>query len=499
MSGTKTFLLLILLSLAVRVGIAVTYRFEGVYGQDPFMYINIAENLAAHGDNVETSRTSPPVRRASPMGYPLVVAGLYKIFGVHDIMAQSVSIVLGALTAGLAFLFFNELFALYNIVPAKTSALIASLFIALSPEHIRLSLVCLADATGLFFIVASMLSAVKIARRQSNMRMSIIQGALLGVCFAFAVMSRFGNIIIAVPLLWLIFSFRRPRTLFSAGTAAICAGALCITPQIISFFHVTAEWHYEGYLKGVSVLNLFKTEFRNLNENDVEFVKIPNVLYYAALGFGGGFATPAGALAAVYGFLRIRKNKLIVFCAVWYAVVWLMICILPFQNGRFLMPAYPPICILAGIGAAAFFSYVRSRVKAFNPGILFTMLFILALGASISLAETRIKKLSDYENEERTLVKWANDCAGKNALLLSCNVGGALSHFTELNNYDLYWTDTTQLDTLVKTPEKYYIIDSADIAQRWQGFRVNDNIAWIQRHFTPQPEFFSPHYTIFKF
>jgi hypothetical protein len=93
----KQLLFLFLVALLVRVAMALIFQFDGLYGQDPFAYLQ------------------PPPPFFWPIGYPLLVVLGTLVVGVQPLAGQLVSIIAGALIAPLVFLIVCAIGALQYI------------------------------------------------------------------------------------------------------------------------------------------------------------------------------------------------------------------------------------------------------------------------------------------------------------------------------------------------------------------------------------------------
>lgn len=81
--------------------------------------------------------------------YPLIVAGLYRLLGFHDVLARLVSIAFGLGTAFVVYLLGRRYFD-------ETAGVLAALFLGLSPMYVFYSRTVQPDATTLFLAVGAL-------------------------------------------------------------------------------------------------------------------------------------------------------------------------------------------------------------------------------------------------------------------------------------------------------------------------------------------------------
>ncbi|MBC7343708.1 MAG: glycosyltransferase family 39 protein, partial [Clostridia bacterium] len=108
-----------------------------------------------------------------PIGYPLFLAGLYKLFGPHYYVAKAANVIMGSLTAGLTYLIGNRLAGFWT-------GLFAGLALALMPSQIEWTSVLCSEILFTFLLLASTyLLVVKRPERQGWLYPAV-SGLLLG-------------------------------------------------------------------------------------------------------------------------------------------------------------------------------------------------------------------------------------------------------------------------------------------------------------------------------
>jgi len=160
-------------------------------------------------------------RMGHPPGYPIVLAGIFKVIGDSDDAIQLIQVVADSITAVVVFLIVFELFP-FGV------ALIAGLLAALSPQFAYHSVLLLPDSLAVLPIVLAVYLIVR-AHKQQRVLPYILAGALIGIsCWLRA------NALLMAPFLavFLMFVWERGRRLRFG--AALLAGALIVIAPVKS-------------------------------------------------------------------------------------------------------------------------------------------------------------------------------------------------------------------------------------------------------------------------
>lgn len=158
-------------------------------------------------------------RMGHPPGYPIVLAGIFKIIGDSDDAIQLIQVVADSLTAVVIFLIVFELFP-FGV------ALISGVLTALSPQFAYHSVLLLPDSLAVFPLVLAVYLLVR-AQKRPRLLTFALAGALIGIsCWLRA------NALLLAPFLavFLITVWQRGRRLRFA--AALLAGALLVIAPV---------------------------------------------------------------------------------------------------------------------------------------------------------------------------------------------------------------------------------------------------------------------------
>jgi hypothetical protein len=206
-------------------GVALLVRVLVVLGQplhlfsDDADYQRLAVSLATgHGWGI--SHVAPgggPTAFRPPM-FPLMLAGLYKVVGVHLLAARLLESVLGAGTVVL-------LVVLTWILWNRTVALIAGAIAAIFPPLILASTSLMSESLALPLEVGSLL-AIFIYRRSGRIRWAVLSGGLFGLL----VLTRTEAVVLVLPLALL--AVRKPVAwrAMAAPAALLLAALVVLTP-----------------------------------------------------------------------------------------------------------------------------------------------------------------------------------------------------------------------------------------------------------------------------
>ena len=173
---------------AVAVWQLATIRPGHQWGDDFAMYIMEARNIASLHSYTDTGFIYNPARptyapRAYPPGYPLVLAPVYRMFGL-SFTPMKVEIIL---------MFVGALFLLGLLVldelPLPYVALLLAL-IGFAPKFTQFKNNVLSDIPGMFFVVLVLLLAKRERDWQRAVRSPILYGAFLGMAMYMAFATR---------------------------------------------------------------------------------------------------------------------------------------------------------------------------------------------------------------------------------------------------------------------------------------------------------------------
>lgn len=208
------------LGLATRAALLVATPHPALFG-DPADYQRWAVSLATgHGfpSTVIASPGTPSAFRAP--AYPLLLAAVYDVVGVHPLAGRALGAILGALTAVL-------LAALGRALAGERVGLGAGVIAAVFPPLVALCGTLVSEALFLPIELALALVLVELARRPAAVRWSVLAGALC----ALAALTR------AVALAWVVVAILAVWRSVAPGRRQAALGGL-----LAAFVVVLAPW-----------------------------------------------------------------------------------------------------------------------------------------------------------------------------------------------------------------------------------------------------------------
>lgn len=178
---------LLSLALFARVLLIWQTKFDGLYGQDPFAYLDYAAAL-----KLSLARGEWPPPFFWPIGYPTLII-VFSLFLPFNSAAQAVSVIASALAGVLTYLMTREI--LDGQPHATAAGLFAGLIIAFSGQMLISSLSVMSDAAGVFWASLSTFALTRFYRRRAKLWLALAGFALgwaIVTRWIFTLLSRYG-------------------------------------------------------------------------------------------------------------------------------------------------------------------------------------------------------------------------------------------------------------------------------------------------------------------
>ena len=163
-----------------------------------------------------------------PPGFSLLLAGLFKVFGVHVSVAWGTTIVLSALTCA-------ALYVAGNLIGGKKLGIGAGLLLAFFPGHIFFSSLVLSETLFTFLVVVIMALVLLAARKSDAGPVRII---LIGVMVGAAALVRGQGLflIVVAGLFWWLYTRDWERALQWATAVGLIAVLVIIPWSVRNYF-----------------------------------------------------------------------------------------------------------------------------------------------------------------------------------------------------------------------------------------------------------------------
>ncbi|NWF70879.1 MAG: glycosyltransferase family 39 protein [Chloroflexi bacterium] len=491
-------------ALLLRAGTAAVFRFDGLYGQDPFAYYDFAADWA---------RGQMPAAFFWPLGYPALLAALFRAFGTSAAAAQAASLLLGALLPALVYALTRQMGG------GRGGALFAGGIMAVCGQAVQSSLVVMADMPALFWAT---LSALCLWRAAHAGKRGLVAAALL---LALACVSRW--LYLALWPAWALALFAHKGDFARGGRAALLAvwvaAGLIFLPQAVYSRTNPYPTLNHAWVQGWSPANAFTQEFFNA---DGHFVYTqPNALYYAQAAFDPYYLPLLWTPLLIVGTLalwRRRAWRALRLLLAWALLPYLFLAGIPYQNIRFPLIVMPALAILAGLGFSALgeqvlppqtkvcgcrtsrlaFKSLRDslrvpallslsdlRVKLHNAihmlrgvlrPVLLAALITFGLWQAYQASSALIPAFLARQQQDRAAAVWAAARIPAGARLYTFNLTLTLRHYTTLEVFDLYYETPATLAAAGQTGQPaYLLIDSGNITRQWQGRAPHIAYAWL--------------------
>jgi len=374
---------LFLLALLIRIGVILFARFDGLYGQDPFAYLDYTRQILARN-------LSGPIYW--PLGYPLVAA-LFTFFLRDPVIGgQAASVALGSAIVPLGYGMIRDLLP-DNEKERREVGLFAGLILLLCGQLLQSSIVLMSDAAALFWATLSAYLLLRYARTRTALLLP-----LASVALALAIITRFLFIGLILPfgLYALIVHFHLPPWSLALGPSSIprppssvvrppsfvlglssFVFLLLLLPQLLFSQASAAPIFTHAWLVNWNPLNAFRTAFDN---PDGHFdYRLPPALFYAEPAFHPFYLFPLLTPFVFLGVWELRRSRALILLGGWVLVLYVSLSGIPYENFRFGLAYFPPLALLAALGLHKFSFKNASRVTPHASRVTLFLSILLAL------------------------------------------------------------------------------------------------------------------------
>jgi hypothetical protein len=442
--------------------VIIAWKFNGLYGQDPFAYYDYGVGPLRRSVLVG----APLPALFWPLGYPILITVSSLVLGPVTAAAQVVNVLAGAVAVCLTYLLGRDLLQQAGADPwlARRAGALGALLLGLTGRLVESSVLIMADAVALATALLSVWALVRWSVGQQENRPRAGWLALSATALAWSVVTRWGQAPLAFT--WLVALLpavraRRWRALpWAFIPAAIVLGAqfwlvFTVPPEAdlgpLPFVGNLAPVHGAG--SGWSLLHLFQHSF--VNADGVQRYPWPNALFYATGPFQLQYLTPLFFPAALLGLatVAVRYGRALLLLLSWPALLLLLDAGLDEQNPRFILAALPPIALLAGLGVAVIWDHLQPRWRPLAAAALaFSLLAVAMLGVRV------LGTLNAERNGDLQVSAWAAARLPARATTLSFGLTLTLQHATTLHVLDLSVLSTRDLQRLIAHQHPLYLL-----------------------------------------
>ncbi|MFN8374029.1 MAG: phospholipid carrier-dependent glycosyltransferase [Anaerolineae bacterium] len=507
--------LLFAFALLLRVGVAVAYHFDGLYGQDPFAYYDFAAALA---------QGHAPAVFFWPLGYPALLAAGFWLFGISAATAQGISLLLGALLSPLVYALARHMDS------GRVGAFVAGLLMAVCGQALQSSLVVMADIPALAWTTVSALCLWRYkVLRHAGAKHALPFLVLCALTLALACITRW-LCLICIPLWGIIYLTAQPwkRDSFnshlhnglSGSPSPPPAGAslqlrfwrgagfrvrsdaskaeilremlltlvfvlLVFLPQVLYSRSNPYPTLNHAWVQGWSPSNALAHEFTNL-DGYFSYERI-NAIYYAQVYADPYYLAPVWTPFVLLGLVLLlhkRQWSKALFLGGWALLPYLFLVGIPYQNIRFPLLAFPAVAVLAGIGFAALLEKaVQSPRKHIAYGGWACLVLCFGLLLTGHTNRLLVGEFLANQQYDRQSVEWAAAQIPDGARVYSLGLTLMLRHYTDYEVYELYNQTPATLSAQWQYGEDDYLLVSVwSLQNQWQGREPDIAVHWLLDH-----------------
>jgi hypothetical protein len=395
-----------LTAIVLLASLARTWHLSAVgFGGDEAVY---AGQSALLSDAPGMERWFIPASRGNSnfLATQWVVSLVYRLFGVSELGARLVSAVASILTILLVYLIAREL--RYR----RSEALFAALVVGASGYTIMLGRLALLDATACLAITAAMFFLARWHRTGEYLWLT-----LFVVATALAIEAKVTSAIILPIALAFVLLTGAPRRLTLWRVLALFAiGLLALTPALVQV--LTNSGGLLGY---------FSASTRRTSG-------VPWHYYLTLLWSAEGMLVSVLLLLGVVVAL-IRRERQDLLPLIWFGSVAVFVQLYPLKGFNYLLPAMPPLALLAGraltLGVQRLPRTVPSRRVVVLP-------VVAAVIVASQLGAVRAAVANDRSAGMREAAKWLKANGGERAGALAISHGSGqyvLSFYGGVDSY----------------------------------------------------------------
>jgi 4-amino-4-deoxy-L-arabinose transferase-like glycosyltransferase len=490
-SNAYYFILLFVLSFVFRLLLIIIFRFDGLYGQDAYAYLEFSKRFyeAISGFQI-------PPHFYWPIGFYLFASVFTILMGGNvDLSALLVSLNSGSLCAGFVYLLAYELAKGFDETERKELSIYAGLITIFSPILVKQSIVIMSDSLALMFASWALWQFVKYFNEDKLK--NIIFAFIL---FSFAVMTRYAFTLLAMPVvLYLIYNLTIQelwRKKYIKDTLiAFIIGSIIFIPQFYYLFgHGISYFQYEGqhgtWAASWNFLNFFRKDFMTFD--GTMHYRLWNGLYNLAPVFHPMYLSIFGIpfLTGTYLLFKRKKKNILVLLLAWIAVYYFYISGNPFQSLRYTMSFLPAMAIVSAYGLA--------KIKINN---LYKYLFLYAgLFLFVVYGVYHISSFVEQKNAELEVVNKVSSVVPDGSVVFAFDITLAVNHYTKITaqEYFNYTEEELKNKITAAANDIYFILPLEAIKTQWKGLPLEKKYEFIKSNYPLQTVTSVNKFTILK-
>lgn len=444
--------------------VMIDWKFNGLYGQDPFAYYDFGVGPLRRFllDGV----TLPAM--FWPLGYPFLITLASLLLGPVTAAGQVVNLAASAGAVALTYLLGRDLLLSAGAERrvARWAGAVGALLLGMSGRLLESSVLIMADSVALVTALLSAWALVRWSRCREAGRSGALWLALMSAALAWSVVTRWGQGVLlpawlaaALPALRMNRDHLRRSLAWAVLPAAAVLGAqvwlmLTVRPDpTLSPVPFAGDLGLVNGGSGWSILHLFQHDF--MTPDGVLRYPWPNALFYASGPFLPQYVTPLFLPLVVLGLAAAAAayRRALLLLATWPAFLLVFDAGLAEQNPRFILVALPPITILAGLGTAVLCERLLPRGRLVAGALLAAGLLLVA-----TTGLNEVGALNRARNADLRVAGWTAARVPARAAVLSFGITLTLQHATALRVLDLSVLSKADLARLAATEHPLYLL-----------------------------------------
>lgn len=450
---------------AVRIAMIHRTGFDGLYGQDPYAYLNAAEHLAS-------GRT--PGAFFWPLGYPLALSAALRIGG-STASGQALSVVMGAGLAPLLYLLARQ------IGLARTSAVFSAVVVMVGGQAIQSSVVLMSDVPASFWAVSSAL-ALAVYYRERQRRWLVMSSLAL----ALAGITRWIYLVLALPWAVSVLVTWRGRLRLGEALAAASAGTAIVAAQLL--YSRTSPFPVldHAWVTGWDWRNAALNTFTNV---DGQFIYAQtNAAFYGRVFYDPIYLSPLftpGVGIGLCSLILLRRFPALVMLAGWLALPYLFLVGIPYQNIRFAFITLPAAALCAAWALEGTQALVRKRLR--HPSLTRTLYTAIGTFLVVGLLHMSVvgqrsaHAFIQAQERDKEVVNWAARYLPPGATVYTFGLTLALTHYTGTPVRELYYASPSSLAAeWVPHHDDYLLLNVWEIEHQWPGREPQTAYYWLR-------------------
>jgi hypothetical protein len=402
---------------------------------------------------------------------PFLAAGLYRIFGIHEVFGRLVALGFSLGTVVMLACFGRWLFR------STVAGWLGAFFFAVFPGSVYYGRTFMPDGVMLFFLTAALYAAARYFVEDE--RQSLRGAAAAAGLLALAYLAKPVSALALAPLTGLLITRARAgRTLRALPLAIVFAAPLLVLYLYDRRVASYAEWHWAS---GIAQLHVFPA-LRAAASTPAGFAAKLDAFWFA---LGLLRATMLGAVACVLalaafaglGWLPARSKALL-----WYwlagGLAYVYVVVAVERVDYYLLPLLPLCALVMGGAGAALAALIRNADLA--PAGRYALLAVVAILMLAVLAGSRAP-VAAYYRYNRQAYRYAiqlDRTLPKNALIVIGHYGPDVQYYIDRFGWEedpAIWTPFDEESAIAKGARYFISIEDN---------RLRSNLelcAWMQR------------------